>query len=157
MNEFLLANHPLRLSRLRPAGGECELQEMSFDWGVLEERFTEQKNYYPEKFLSPMVANGLAALHYVQTLHARFATSGWAREARSKAGGRGAHTVIGTYLGWLDCSQCATASKSVRLERCSTRTYRHQRVVGVGPNDLDLQLLLGRPGADVARHARAAS
>ena len=30
---------------------------MTFDWGGLEERFTEQKNYYAERYLSPMVAN----------------------------------------------------------------------------------------------------
>ncbi|PWT94571.1 MAG: NADH-quinone oxidoreductase, partial [Blastocatellia bacterium] len=56
MNEFLLANHPLDCP-VCDRGGECELQEMTFDWGGLEERFTENKNYYPEKYLSPMIAN----------------------------------------------------------------------------------------------------
>nr|MDQ2936530.1 2Fe-2S iron-sulfur cluster-binding protein [Acidobacteriota bacterium] len=56
MLEFLLANHPLDCP-VCDRGGECELQEMTFDWGGLEERFTEKKNYYPEKYLSPIVAN----------------------------------------------------------------------------------------------------
>ena len=56
MVEFLLANHPLDCP-VCDRGGECELQEMAFDWGNLEERFTEKKNYHPEKYLSPMVAN----------------------------------------------------------------------------------------------------
>src|SRR5437588_8604213 len=56
MVEFLLVNHPLDCP-VCDRGGECELQEMVFDWGDLEERFTERKNYAPEKFLSPMVAN----------------------------------------------------------------------------------------------------
>ena len=56
MLEFLLANHPLDCP-VCDRGGECELQELTFDWGNLEERFTEKKNYHPEKYLSPMVAN----------------------------------------------------------------------------------------------------
>src|SRR4029077_5540356 len=48
MLEFLLANHPLDCP-VCDRGGECELQEMTFDWGGLEERFTEKKNYYPER------------------------------------------------------------------------------------------------------------
>src|SRR5260370_8186970 len=54
MLEFLLANHPLDCP-VCDRGGECELQELTFDWGNLEERFTEEKNYHPEKYLSPMV------------------------------------------------------------------------------------------------------
>src|SRR5436190_6778647 len=38
MGEFLLANHPLDCP-VCDRGGECELQEMAFDWGNLEERF----------------------------------------------------------------------------------------------------------------------
>ncbi|HWS54547.1 MAG TPA: 2Fe-2S iron-sulfur cluster-binding protein, partial [Pyrinomonadaceae bacterium] len=41
MVEFLLANHPLDCP-VCDRGGECELQEMVFDWGQLEERFTER-------------------------------------------------------------------------------------------------------------------
>ena len=37
MSEFLLANHPLDCP-VCDRGGECELQEMVFDWGGLEER-----------------------------------------------------------------------------------------------------------------------
>ena len=56
MGEFLLANHPLDCP-VCDRGGECELQEMIFDWGDVEERFVETKNAVPEKFLSPIVAN----------------------------------------------------------------------------------------------------
>ena len=56
MGEFLLANHPLDCP-VCDRGGECELQEVIFDWGDVEERFTEKKNAQPEKYLSPIVAN----------------------------------------------------------------------------------------------------
>ena len=56
MGEFLLTNHPLDCP-VCDRGGECELQEVIFDWGDLEERFTEPKNVRPEKYLSPIVAN----------------------------------------------------------------------------------------------------
>src|SRR6201991_4805844 len=39
MSEFLLANHPLACP-VCDRGGEGELQEMTFEWGGLEERFT---------------------------------------------------------------------------------------------------------------------
>ena len=56
MGEFLLTNHPLDCP-VCDRGGECELQEVIFDWGDVEERFIEDKNRAPEKYLSPMVAN----------------------------------------------------------------------------------------------------
>src|SRR6476646_11738161 len=40
MGEFLLANHPLDCP-VCDRGGECELQEVIFDWGDVEERFKE--------------------------------------------------------------------------------------------------------------------
>ena len=43
MGEFLLANHPLDCP-VCDRGGECELQEVIFDWGDVEERFSEKKN-----------------------------------------------------------------------------------------------------------------
>ena len=47
MGEFLLANHPLDCP-VCDRGGECELQEVIYDWGDLEERFVEAKNKAPE-------------------------------------------------------------------------------------------------------------
>ena len=70
MLEFLLANHPLDCP-VCDRGGECELQEMTFDWGDLEERFTEKKNYHPEKISLADGRQRSAALHSLQTLHAR--------------------------------------------------------------------------------------
>jgi NADH-quinone oxidoreductase subunit G len=123
MTEFLLANHPLDCP-VCDRGGECELQEMTFDWGGLEERFTEQKNYYAERYLSPMVAND--PQRCILCKRCTRVCDEWMGEDAIEAGGRGAHTVIGTYLGWLDCSQCGNCIEVCPTGTLLDATYRHQ-------------------------------
>ena len=123
MTEFLLANHPLDCP-VCDRGGECELQEMTFDWGGLEERFTERKNYHPEKYLSPMVAND--PQRCILCKRCTRVCDEWMGEDAIEAGGRGAHTVIGTYLGWLDCSQCGNCIEVCPTGTLLDATYRHQ-------------------------------
>ena len=123
MMEFLLANHPLDCP-VCDRGGECELQEMAFDWGGLEERFTEKKNYYPEKYLSPMVAND--PQRCILCKRCTRVCDEWMGEDAIEAGGRGANTVIGTYGGWLDCSQCGNCIEVCPTGTLLDATYRHQ-------------------------------
>jgi NADH-quinone oxidoreductase subunit G len=123
MVEFLLANHPLDCP-VCDRGGECELQEMVFDWGQLEERFTERKNYYPEKFLSPIVAND--PQRCILCKRCTRVCDEWMGEDAIEAGGRGAHTVIGTYGGWLNCSQCGNCIEVCPTGTLLDATYRHQ-------------------------------
>jgi NADH-quinone oxidoreductase subunit G len=54
MLEFLLSNHPLDCP-VCDKGGECELQDMTFRYGLGESRFTELKVHTPEKQWSPIV------------------------------------------------------------------------------------------------------
>ena len=54
MLEFLLANHPLDCP-VCDKGGECELQDMTFRYGLGESRFTEIKQHVDEKQWSPLV------------------------------------------------------------------------------------------------------
>jgi NADH-quinone oxidoreductase subunit G len=123
MTEFLLANHPLDCP-VCDRGGECELQEMTFDWGGLEERFTEQKNYAAERYLSPMVAND--PQRCILCKRCTRVCDEWMGEEAIEAGGRGAQTVIGTYLGWLDCSQCGNCIEVCPTGTLLDATYRHQ-------------------------------
>jgi NADH-quinone oxidoreductase subunit G len=123
MVEFLLANHPLDCP-VCDRGGECELQEMVFDWGGLEERFTERKNYHPEKFLSPMVAND--SQRCILCKRCTRVCDEWMGEDAIEAGGRGAHTVIGTYGGWLNCSECGNCIEVCPTGTLLDATYRHQ-------------------------------
>ncbi|HVF48854.1 MAG TPA: molybdopterin-dependent oxidoreductase [Pyrinomonadaceae bacterium] len=123
MVEFLLANHPLDCP-VCDRGGECELQEMVFDWGQLEERFTERKNYFPEKFLSPIVAND--SQRCILCKRCTRVCDEWMGEDAIEAGGRGVNTVIGTYGGWLNCSQCGNCIEVCPTGTLLDATYRHQ-------------------------------
>lgn len=123
MLEFLLANHPLDCP-VCDRGGECELQEMTFNWGGLEERFTEKKNYYPEKYLSPMVAND--PQRCILCKRCTRVCDEWMGEDAIEAGNRGSNTVIGTYGGWLNCSQCGNCIEVCPTGTLLDATYRHQ-------------------------------
>ena len=123
MGEFLLTNHPLDCP-VCDRGGECELQEVIFDWGDVEERFTEDKNRKPEKYLSPIVAND--PQRCILCKRCTRVCDEWMGEDAIEAGNRGVNTVIGTYGGWLNCSQCGNC-----IEVCPTGTlldgvYRHE-------------------------------
>jgi len=123
MGEFLLANHPLDCP-VCDRGGECELQEVIFDWGDVEQRFTEKKNADPEKYLSPIVAND--PQRCILCKRCTRVCDEWMGEDAIEAGNRGVNTVIGTYGGWLNCSQCGNC-----IEVCPTGTlldgvYRHE-------------------------------
>lgn len=123
MGEFLLTNHPLDCP-VCDRGGECELQEVIFDWGDVEQRFSEKKNAAPEKYLSPIVAND--PQRCILCKRCTRVCSEWMGEDAIEAGNRGANTVIGTYGGWLGCSQCGNC-----IEVCPTGTlldgvYRHE-------------------------------
>src|SRR6185295_12863790 len=123
MTEFLLANHPLDCP-VCDRGGEGELQEMTFDWGGLEERFTEQKNYYAERYLSPMVAND--PQRCILCKRCTRVCDEWMGEQAIETGNRGASTVIGTYGDWLNCSQCGNCIEVCPTGTLLDGTYRHQ-------------------------------
>ena len=54
MLEMLLANHPLDCP-VCDAGGECELQDMTFSYGAAESKFIDIKNHREEQQWSPVV------------------------------------------------------------------------------------------------------
>jgi NADH-quinone oxidoreductase subunit G len=156
MGEFLLANHPLDCP-VCDRGGECELQEVIFDWGDIEERFTERKNAQPEKYLSPIVAND--PQRCILCKRCTRVCDEWMGEVAIEAGNRGVNTVIGTYGGWLNCSECGNC-----IEVCPTGTlldgvYRHEtrpweleQTISTDPYSSDgMQLSLGTRNGQVHR------
>ncbi|MBX7171274.1 MAG: molybdopterin-dependent oxidoreductase [Pyrinomonadaceae bacterium] len=156
MSEFLLANHPLDCP-VCDRGGECDLQETVMSAGNVEERFHEPKNSFAEKFLSPMVANDQQRC--ILCKRCTRVCDEWMGETVIEAGNRGVNTVIGTYGGWLNCSQCGNC-----VEVCPTGTlldavYRHEtrpweleRTVSTDVYSSDgMQLSIGSRGGKVHR------
>ena len=156
MGEFLLANHPLDCP-VCDRGGECELQEVIYDWGDLEERFIEPKNKAPEKYLSPMIAND--PQRCILCKRCTRVCDEWMGEDAIEAGNRGVSTVIGTYGGWLNCSQCGNC-----VEVCPTGTlldavYRHEtrpweldQIISTDVYSSDgMQISIGSRGGEVHR------
>lgn len=156
MSEFLLANHPLDCP-VCDRGGECELQEMIFDWGDLEERFVEPKNAQPEKFLSPIVAND--PQRCILCKRCTRVCDEWMGEEAIEAGNRGVNTVIGTYGGWLGCSQCGNCIEVCPTGTLLDATFRHEtrpweldQTVSTDPYSSDgMQLSLGARGGKIHR------
>ncbi len=156
MGEFLLANHPLDCP-VCDRGGECELQEMIFDWGDVEERFIEPKNAQPEKFLSPIVAND--PQRCILCKRCTRVCDEWMGEDAIEAGNRGVNTVIGTYGGWLDCSQCGNCIEVCPTGTLLDATFRHEtrpweldQTVSTDPYSSDgMQISIGSRGGLVHR------
>jgi NADH-quinone oxidoreductase subunit G len=69
MVELLLGNHPLDCP-VCDAGGECELQDMTFSYGAAESKYMEPKNHKDEQQWSPVVYFRSAALHSLLPLRA---------------------------------------------------------------------------------------
>lgn len=156
MGEFLLANHPLDCP-VCDRGGECELQEVIFDWGDVEQRFSESKNQKPEKYLSPIVAND--SQRCIVCKRCTRVCDEWMGETAIEAGNRGANTVIGTYGGWLGCSQCGNCIEVCPTGTLLDGTYRHEtrpweldQITSTDPYGSDgMQLSIGARGGIVHR------
>lgn len=156
MGEFLLANHPLDCP-VCDRGGECELQEVIFDWGDVEERFTEKKNAQPEKYLSPIIAND--PQRCILCKRCTRVCDEWMGEDAIEAGNRGVNTVIGTYGGWLGCSQCGncievcpTGTLLDAVYRNETRPWELEQTVSTDVYSSDgMQLSIGSRSGEVHR------
>ena len=124
MMEFLLANHPLDCP-VCDRGGECELQEMTFDWGGLEERFTEKKNYYAGEDIFRQWSQTIRSAASSANVARAFATSGWVK-TRSKPAAAALTRSSAHIGGWLDCSQCGNCIEVCPTGTLLDGTYRHQ-------------------------------
>ena len=93
--EFLLINHPLDCP-ICDQGGECELQDISLEYGKDVSRFTEGKRSVADEDLGPLVATEMTRCIQC-TRCVRFGDEiAGMRELGTL--GRGEHLWIGTYL-----------------------------------------------------------
>lgn len=93
--EFLLLNHPLDCP-ICDQGGECDLQDQSFFFGLSKKRFYSYKRIVSDKNIGPIVKTVMTrCIHCTRCV--RFA-SDIADSDSLGVFGRGLHSEIGTYV-----------------------------------------------------------
>jgi NADH-quinone oxidoreductase subunit G len=124
MLEFLLTNHPLDCP-VCDKGGECELQDMTFRYGLDHTRFVEEKLHYPEEKWSPIVYYD-APRCILCFRCVRVCDEGMDVKALG-VGARGVHSVIlPNQSGALACEECGMCIDICPVGALTSGTYRYQ-------------------------------
>jgi len=124
MIEFLLSNHPLDCP-VCDKGGECELQDMTFRYGLDKTRFTEEKLHHPEEKWSPLVYYD-APRCILCFRCVRVCDEGMDVKALG-VGERGVHSVIlPNTPGELACEECGMCIDICPVGALTSGTYRYQ-------------------------------
>ena len=124
MLEFLLANHPLDCP-VCDKGGECELQDMTFRYGLDHSRFIEEKLHVPEEKWSPLVYYD-APRCILCFRCVRVCDEGMDVKALG-VGARGVHSVIlPNRPEELACEECGMCIDICPVGALTSGTYRYQ-------------------------------
>ena len=122
--ELLLGNHPLDCP-VCDAGGECELQDMTFKYGAGESLYAEAKQHRDEQQWSPAVFydRPRCILCYRCVRMCGEGMDVWALGVQN----RGAHSVIAPNGGnQLDCEQCGMCIDVCPVGALTSGSYRYK-------------------------------
>jgi NADH-quinone oxidoreductase subunit G len=122
--QLLLGNHPLDCP-VCDAGGECELQDMTFKYGAGESLYAEAKHHRDEQQWSPAVFydRPRCILCYRCTRMCGEGMDVWALGTQN----RGAGSVIVPNLGnELDCEQCGMCIDICPVGALTSGSYRYK-------------------------------
>jgi NADH-quinone oxidoreductase subunit G len=118
MIEFLLSNHPVDCPVCDRAG-ECELQDQTFGFG--EDRIRSQfddKEPTLERQIAPFIYND--PQRCVTCKRCTRVCEEWMDEFAITTINRGSHTLISSFGGWVECSDCGNC-----VDVCPTGTLLH--------------------------------
>ena len=122
--ELLLGNHPLDCP-VCDAGGQCELQDMTFKYGAAESTYTEVKNHREEQQWSPVVYfdRPRCILCYRCVRVCGEGMDVWALGVQN----RGAASVIAPNAGdHLDCEECGACIDICPVGALTSGSYRYK-------------------------------
>jgi NADH-quinone oxidoreductase subunit G len=124
MVELLLGNHPLDCP-VCDAGGECELQDMTFSYGAAESKFMEAKNHKEEQQWSPVVFfdRPRCILCYRCVRVCGEGMDVWALGVQN----RGVGSIIAPNEGdHLDCEECGMCIDICPVGALTSGSYRYK-------------------------------
>jgi NADH-quinone oxidoreductase subunit G len=124
MVEMLLGNHPLDCP-VCDAGGECELQDMTFSYGAAESKFMEAKNHKDEQQWSPVVFfdRPRCILCYRCVRVCGEAMDVWALGVQN----RGVHSIIAPNKeDHLQCEECGMCIDICPVGALTSGAYRYK-------------------------------
>jgi NADH-quinone oxidoreductase subunit G len=124
MLEFLLTNHPLDCP-VCDKGGECELQDMTFTYGIDYSRYTEEKLHYPEEKWSPVVYYD-APRCILCFRCVRICDEGMDVKALGVANRGVSSVIIPNEPGQLACEECGMCIDICPVGALTSGTYRYQ-------------------------------
>jgi len=122
--QLLLGNHPLDCP-VCDAGGECELQDMTFKYGAGESLYADAKNHREEQQWSPAVYydRPRCILCYRCVRVCGEGMDVWALGIQN----RGSSAVIAPNMGdHLDCEQCGNCIDICPVGALTSGTYRYK-------------------------------